>query len=184
MPVTMTKPTKGNPVNTNLSHSACPTRTDFRMLAYRLGLWLLVLGAMFPAANRARAAVRYVDANNAHPAPPYNSWASAAATIQQAVDAAQVGDEIVVTNGTYATGGRAVGTNILVNRVAVDKPLALRSVNGPQFTIIEGRQVPGTTNGDRAIRCVYLSAGASLSGFTLTNGGCRHGRRGVVRSGL
>jgi len=119
------------------------------------------------------AAVRYVDATSASPTPPYTNWATAARIIQDVVDAADSGDEIVVTSGTYATGGRAVGTNLLVNRVVVDKPLTVRSVNGPEFTVIQGYQVPGTTNGDGAIRCVYLADGANLSGFTLTNGATR-----------
>ena len=119
------------------------------------------------------AATLYVALNTPSPTPPYATWATAATNIQQAVDDAEAGDEIVVTNGTYATGGRAVGTNLLVNRVAVDKPIALRSVNGPQFTIIQGAKAPGGGNGDGAIRCVYLADGASLSGFTLTNGATR-----------
>src|SRR6266516_6969987 len=84
----------------------------------------------------ALAGVRYVNLNSTNATPPYTNWSTAATNIQNAVDAAVAGDEIVVTNGTYATGGRAV-YGAMTNRVAVDKPLALRSVNGPQFTTVD-----------------------------------------------
>src|SRR5205823_4964181 len=108
----------------------------------------------------ALAGAHYVDVNSTNATPPYTNWTTAATNIQDAVDAAVAGEEIVVTNGIYATGGRA-GIDSTFSRVKVDKPLSLRSVNGPQFTTIDGGYTVG---------CVYLTNGATLSGFTLANG--------------
>lgn len=89
------------------------------------------------------------------------------------MDAAQAGALVLVTNGTYATGGRAVGTNLLASRVAVEKPLRLESVHGPSVTIIKGAKAHGGGNGEGAVRCAYLADGVTLSGFTLTGGATR-----------
>ncbi len=132
-------------------------------------LRLVLLGfAIFLAAGT-QGAVHYVDASNVNSDPPYLTWQTAAATIQDAVDLADPNDEIVVTNGLYGTGGRApIGT--LVNRVYIDRPLNIHSINGPDFTTIRGVQVTGTTNGDGAIRCVLFLGAGILSGFTIKDG--------------
>ena len=101
------------------------------------------------AVSNLSAATLYVSLGSTNPTPPYATWATAATGIQQAVDAAAAGDTVVVTDGVYAGG------------VGVNKPVTLRSVNGPQFTVIDGGGVA---------QCVSLTDGSSLSGFTLTNG--------------
>ena len=100
---------------------------------------------------------------------PYDTWPTAATSIQAAIDSALGGEIVLATNGVYTTGGRAMSAG-LTNRVVLDKPLIVMSVNGYTSSIIEGMRDPIATNGPGAMRCAWLTNGAVLSGFTLRNG--------------
>jgi hypothetical protein len=118
----------------------------------------------------ATATVLYVDRNSTDPVPPFSSWATAATSLQDAVDAATNGDEILVTNGIYQTGGRPLPGSVLTNRVLVTNAITVRSVNGPATAVISGFPEPGLLTGTNNVRCAYLDGGAQLIGFTLANG--------------
>ncbi|HEU5396235.1 MAG TPA: hypothetical protein VFV81_03645, partial [Verrucomicrobiae bacterium] len=129
-------------------------------------LGLVVVGFLCFGFN-VRATTHYVDAAGTNPVSPFTSWSTAATNIQDAVVRAVSGDTILVTNGVYRYGGYV---NSGSNRVYLANHLILQSVNGPAVTAIKGYQVPGTTNGANAVRCIYMTDGTTLSGFTLTNG--------------
>lgn len=126
-------------------------------------------------AIRATATTYYVDINSTDPTPPYTNWATASTDIQSAVDQTTNGDLVMVNDGVYGTGGETVNGFALTNRVVVDKAITVQSVNGPAVTIILGYQDTNSIFADDAVRCVYLTNNAVLSGFTLTNGATRAG---------
>ncbi len=135
------------------------------------GFYQMVASNAFGVATSAvvQVVVRCVDGAGPSPASPFSDWATAATTIQDAIDAASPGEIILVTNGVYSTGGKVMAGG-LMNRVALDKPLTVASVNGATATVIEGAWDPATTNGPLAVRGAWLTDGAILSGFTLLGG--------------
>src|SRR3974377_1806109 len=76
------------------------------------------------------AATHYASLGSTTPPPPFTNWVTAAANIQDAVNAAAANDVVVVTNGVYPGG------------VTVTNPLALLSVKGTQAKVIEGAGTP------------------------------------------
>ena len=96
---------------------------------------------------------RYVAISNETPAYPYQSWATAATNIHDAVNLAEPQEIVLVTNGHY----------VLSSIVDVMEPITIRGVNGPDVTYVDGNGTEG---------CFYLYGGraCTLSGFTITNG--------------
>ena len=116
----------------------------------------------------APAATLYVDVNTTNPVPPYADLTTAAVSIPDAVDAATNGDLILVNDGVYQDEFRTneeTTTGLqkiwVTNRVILAKSVTVQSLNGPSATFI---------NGSGIYRCVFLTNGATLSGFTLMNG--------------
>lgn len=124
---------------------------------------LILLLVSVGCSSQLFGATLYVSPSGSH-TPPFSDWATAAYDIQSAVDASDDGDVVMVGDGFYDSGTTSVSN--LPNRVSVTKSIIVQSVNGPESTLIVGAGPVGPS----AVRCVYLSSGARLSGFTLTNG--------------
>src|SRR5580658_4636742 len=122
----------------------------------KTALLALIGGLITLMATSSLATVHYVDLNSANATAPYTDWSTAATNIQDAIDASTNGDMVLVTNGVYSTGGMVMEGGI-TNRVALDIPITVQSVNGPSATVIQGALDPTSTNGPGAVRCVWLT---------------------------
>ena len=113
------------------------------------------------------AGIVYVSATSGDDSNDGSSWALAKQTIQAGVDAAASNDTVLVTNGTYNTGGSVPPGQVLCKaRVVITNGVSVISVNGPSNTFIVG-QGP---RGENAVRCAWMASNTFLMGFTLTNG--------------
>ncbi|MHA1129129.1 MAG: BACON domain-containing protein, partial [Alphaproteobacteria bacterium] len=95
----------------------------------------------------------YVSASTGNDSASGFSWDTAKATIQAGVDALGMpGGTVLVSNGVY----------LLSSEVLIDKPLTLRSVNGPDETIIDAQWFS---------RCLNLeNPSIVVAGFTFQSG--------------
>ncbi|HTV63704.1 MAG TPA: hypothetical protein VMH30_14170, partial [Verrucomicrobiae bacterium] len=114
---------------------------------------------------RAAATTYYVDINNTNATPPYTNWSTAATDIQSAVNQTTNGDSVLVNPGVYQSGGYTAPDGSLT-AVVVTNAVTIQGVDGLAQTSI---------NGSNTMRCLYLGNGASLMGFTLTNGAAGNG---------
>jgi hypothetical protein len=142
------------------------------------GIFSVVIVVLL-STRHSEATTYYVNTSNSAPASPVSTWSTAATNIQDAIDASTNGDVVLVTNGIYQFGGTVMAGD-LTNRGAVNKPVTVQSVNGPWVTIIQG---VGATNGPAAVRCAWLTNGASLIGFTLQGGATRNTGAATVEYG-
>jgi len=84
---------------------------------------------------------------------PYTNWATAATDVQRSVNVGVDGTTVWVGTGAY---------HLVKGELIVTDGLSVRSVNGPEDTILDA---------EHRSRCVrLLHGGATLDGFTLTNG--------------
>jgi hypothetical protein len=163
----------GSPIQDNghFSNSSTTSLTVNGFGPNDAGVYQVVVSNAFGMSTSqvAQVVIHAVSAVGVNPTPPYSTWATAATNIQDAVNASSAGDIVLVTNGVYMYGGMVMSYN-LTNRVAINLPITVVSVNGCFATAIQGAWDPVSTNGPDAMRCVWLGNGATLIGFTLQRG--------------
>ena len=161
--VTVTVPAGAANATTNITLVLAMSQTDTNRTA-------LAVDTTSVSTNTGGANLRYVWQSSPTPTAPYTSLDTAGHNIQTVVDACAAGDTVLVYPGTYNTGGAVTPGYSLTNRVCITNAITLTSLSGPDNTHIVGAADPATTNGPAAVRCLYMSTNASVSGFDFSDG--------------
>lgn len=134
---------------------------------------VLLLSAAFAATSAALASTFYVvppDTAGHTPAAPYSSWDTAATNIQDAVDAASNGDEVVLANGSWIRDN-SVKQIYHPPLVSITKGIHLHSASGVPQECIVGASTGGTKNTNYWSPLLWVSnQTAKVSGITFHNG--------------
>lgn len=120
--------------------------------------WCWIACAWMEIASSAMAGDRYVWRDAPSSGFPFESWEKAATNIHDAFAAALADETLWITNGDYP----------LTNTITIDTAIVVKSVNGRDQTTLYR---PGTASQFRLF--IISNAGASVEGFTLTNGYAR-----------
>ena len=116
-----------------------------------------------------RAATYYLDPDGGGDG---STWDEACPSWQELIEMEwplEDGDVVLCSNGVYDVGGIKTPGGVLTNRFCITNAVTVIAVNGPEVTFIKG-QSSGGGLGPNASRCVFMTNGAKLIGFTLTNG--------------
>jgi len=109
--------------------------------------------------------VHYVWSSGAA-SPPYTNWASAATNVQAAIDAAEIYDTVLVSNGVFRSGGVA---HLGMNNFVLRKPVDVLGVGG---AVIDGA---GTMRGacvlSGSVQCVRFENGSAAGSNDAARGG-------------
>ena len=119
---------------------------------FQLSVCAGLIGAL--SVSTVYAATRYVNVSNAAPAAPHTNWATASTNLQQAIDWADSGDEILVAPGIYRLSGSAVW-------IPTTKALTLRSVRSRE-AVIDAQGL--------SLALQVQGGGSVVEGFTVRNG--------------
>jgi hypothetical protein len=101
--------------------------------------------------------------------PPYNSWATAADSIQKAIDAATAGDTIYVGVGVWENQPLNLWESLALIGAGMDSTILRRNelpvyqITAYPYTLITGCTIENPAEGSKGIYCHYPSAGIVIT---------------------